>query len=66
MFLRANCARFQFGKLYTAPAALGDFCDSSGCLPGQVCLIIHVPRCCVWTVWCVDCMRGWKMARVAE
>eukprot|EP00960_Hanusia_phi_P028134 747227-Hanusia_phi.AAC.1 len=22
--------------LYVAPAALGDYCDSSGCLPGQV------------------------------
>lgn len=26
----------MFSKLYTAPAALGDFCDSSGCLPGQI------------------------------
>ena len=26
----------MFAKLYTAPAALGDFCDSSGCLPGQI------------------------------
>ena len=25
-----------FNRLYQAPAALGDFCDSSGCLPGQV------------------------------
>jgi hypothetical protein len=28
--------RIMFGNLYTAPAALGDFCDSSGCLPGQI------------------------------
>ena len=34
-FLMAFSERPQFGKLYTAPAALGDFCDSSGCLPGQ-------------------------------
>ena len=26
----------MFAKLYTAPAALGDFCDSSGGLPGQI------------------------------
>ena len=23
-------------SLYVAPAALEDFCDSSGCLPGQI------------------------------
>ena len=23
-------------RLYVAPAAMGDFCDSSGCLPGQI------------------------------
>jgi hypothetical protein len=26
----------QLQSLYVAPAALGDYCDSSGCLPGQI------------------------------
>ena len=26
----------QFQKLYTAPGQLMDYCDSSGCLPGQI------------------------------
>jgi hypothetical protein len=26
----------QLESLYVAPAALGDYCDSSGCLPGQI------------------------------
>lgn len=26
----------MFGKLYTAPAAMTDMCDSNGCLPGQI------------------------------
>ena len=34
----------MFGKLYKAPAEMGDFCDSSGCLPGQIPLAGQKPH----------------------
>jgi hypothetical protein len=37
MFDLSNKSHLQhLQSLYVAPAALGDYCDSSGCLPGQI------------------------------
>jgi hypothetical protein len=36
MFDLSSRSHVQLQSLYVAPAALGDYCDSSGCLPGQI------------------------------